>query len=88
MPDAGLDGTLFAAFHKLKQRGVTMKYYHPTGPAQEVRLGQRELINAGEEILNRARVLSEALRRKIENAVHHETSPNRTVSNPRAQQER
>jgi hypothetical protein len=65
-----------------------MRYYHPTGPAQEVRLGQTELISAGEEILNRARVLSEALRRRIERAVQHEVSPNRHASGTRPSQDR
>ena len=47
-----------------------MKYYYPTGLTEEVRLGEGELISAGEEILSRARVLGEALMRKVENTVH------------------
>jgi hypothetical protein len=51
-----------------------MKYYYPASPVEGVRLGQGELISAGEEILNRARVLGEALARKVEDAV--ERTPN------------
>lgn len=58
-----------------------MKYYYPASPVEGVRLGQGELISAGEEILSRMRMLGEALARKVEDTVDH--TPNKASAQRR-----
>ena len=64
-----------------------MKHY-PMSPAREVRLGERELISAGQEILTRTRMLAEALVRKVEASVNQNAGARSATTRPRQPPER